>query len=108
MIVGLFCGANMEDGFFSGMSCLDLIALLAFLLGKFLGLTGVCIGFLGGGYHAAGGWCLGMAFLLVGISVTCSIVQMKKNEEGVVDSLKAKRDALEAEIKALEARKASM
>lgn len=104
----------MQDGFLSGMSSLNKIALGMFLLAKLCGFIGIILGFFSGPGRFAGGIFLALAFICLILSVLCSVLQASKEakkfekedeEKSTIRSLMNKRKELEDELKDLEARK---
>lgn len=62
------------------MALLNKVALSFLLLGKFLGLFGVALGFVDD-YHQLGGYFLIAAFTFVKLSIICALIQTTKDKE---------------------------
>lgn len=97
--------------FFSKMQTLNKVAIGLFVFAKIFGFLGVCLGFLGKDYHSIGGCFLSLAMISIFSSVTCSLIQSRKDEKTfskedeenkkVKDFIKTKFE-LQEEIKELE------
>jgi len=103
--------------FFSKMQALNKAAIGLFVVAKILGLSGVCMGFLGKDYHMIGGYFLSFAMISIFSSVTCSLIQTKKDkkifskedeENKKIKSLEKMKVELKEEIKFLEEKRNSL
>jgi len=103
--------------FFLKMQALNKAAIALFIVAKILGLSGVCMGFLGKDYHAIGGYFLSLAMISIFSSVTCSLMQTKKDkkiflkedeENKKMKSLEKMKLELKEEIKCLEEKRNSL
>lgn len=96
---------------------LNIVALFSLVLSKFLGILGVALGFLGDNSRFYGSIILGIAVLLIVISITCAIVQMildrkylnQENEDNLkIKTMQRKYDTLKEQIAALELKQQSL
>lgn len=74
----------MESDFFTEMASLNKAAFMAFILAKIFGFMGVALGF-SEVYRSLGGVFLILAFVSIGISVACSILQSFKDRKSFAE-----------------------
>lgn len=105
-----------DPGFFSSLSSLNRTALGAFIAAKLCGMVGVGLGF-SEDYRTLGGVFLTSAFVFIGVSVGCAMVQsvrdrkkfsLEDEELGRVRRLAETKDRIEREIRDLESRRLAL
>lgn len=104
-------------GTFLNMPSMNLAALVFFITAKLFGIVGVSLGFLGSEYLRVGGASLCVAFLMIFLSISCSLVQTSRDrkifekedyENFSISSAQRQKMLLQEEIKELELKKKSL
>ena len=105
-----------QDNFFTSMDKYNRLAFIFFILAKISGFIGACIGFMDS-HRAIGGFLLWGAFIFVGLSVICSMIQfsidkkkfiIEDQERTQIRELKTQKRKIEEEIKKLKEKQLSL
>jgi len=105
-----------QDNFFTSMDKYNKLAFLFFILAKISGFLGVCIGFMDS-HRAIGGILLWGAFIFIGLSLICSMIQfsidknkfiVEDKERSEIRELKYQKRKIEEQIKELKEKQLSL